>query len=284
VSSAAPDEPVGQQPIAVEVSASDWMAFVEALAPAGFVLEARPGGGGFLCRRAGAPVTSSLAGVAHEVSNPLTAVLANLELALQTLAVASAEKPTWLPALRAELEDAHTAADHLNQLLRAVKGVGRGESVEPQAVDVAEVIEVALRMAGNEVKSRARLVRQMGEMPLVLGTALRLGQVFLNLLLNAAQAIEPGRPEAHEVRVVTARNDQGWAVIAISDTGVGIPPSDLGRVSTPFFSTKPPGLGSGLGLPISHRIVEALGGRIELVSQEGVGTTVTVYLPPAPRR
>jgi signal transduction histidine kinase len=84
--------------------------------------------------------------------------------------------------------------------------------------------------------------------------------------------------------VVTARNDQGWAVIAISDTGVGIPPGNLGRVSEPFFTTKAPEVGTGLGLPISQRIVESLGGRIELFSQEGVGTTVTVYLPPAPRR
>jgi signal transduction histidine kinase len=285
VSSAANGAPTAGERFTVEVGTADWLAFVEALVPAGFVLQARagdPSGQRFVCVRSAEAVTAATAaGVAHEVSNPMTAVLANLELALHMLDPNGDQTPS-MTVLRAELEDAHAAANHVSQLLRAVKAVGRATDSGP--TDVGAIIDVALRMAGNEIRSRARLTRISGETPAVAGTALRLGQVFLNLLLNAAQAIPPGRPEAHEIRVVTGTNDQGWAVIAISDTGVGIPPAQLGRVAAPFFTTKGQGTGSGLGLSISHGIVASLGGRIELTSKEGAGTTATVYLPPAPRR
>jgi signal transduction histidine kinase len=240
------------------------------------------------------------AGVAHEINNPLAAVVANLELALTTvdqLVAQSRATATLSPAaqpaapagralaeLRAELADARDAAGHVRQIVRAVRDFCRPEEEQPEIIDVRDVIDLSLRMAATEMRARARLVKQCDTMPLVRTTALRLGQVFVNLLINAAQAIEAGDPARQEIRIVTRTDNRGWAQVAISDSGVGIPPENLARVFIPFFTTKPGGVGSGLGLPICQRIVEELGGRIELESRPGQGTTVTVSLPPAPQR
>ena len=235
------------------------------------------------------------AGVAHEINNPLAAVMANLELALGTVDRLVAESTTPPPArsnkdprqpglaeLRAELADARDAAGHVRQIVRAVRDFCRPDEEHPETIDVRDVVELSLRMAANELRSRARLVKNCDVVPPVRTTALRLGQVFVNLLINAAQAIEAGDPAQHEIRIVTRTDERGWASVAITDSGVGIAPENLARVFVPFFTTKPAGVGSGLGLPICQRIVEELGGRIELQSRPGRGTTVTVSLPPAP--
>ena len=118
-------------------------------------------------------------------------------------------------------------------------------------------------------------------MPPVWTTDARLGQVFLNLLINAAQAIEIGHVDANQIRLATRTDEQGRALVEIADTGVGISAENLGRIFTPFFTTKPPGSGTGLGLSISHRIVKELGGELRLSSEPGRGTTATVALPAA---
>jgi signal transduction histidine kinase len=233
------------------------------------------------------------AGVAHEINNPLAAVIANLDLALSRIdrlttpgkaGEKRAEPPlAVLAELRAELHDAQEAAGHVREVVRAVRAFCRPEDEETEAVDVREVVELALRMASNEVR-RARLVRDLGRTPAVRTTPLRLGQVFVNLLVNAAQAIDPCGPRGQEIHVATGTDERGWANISISDTGVGIAEENLARVFVPFFTTKPAGIGSGLGLPICQRIVEELGGRIDLKSRLGYGTTVTVILPPASPR
>jgi signal transduction histidine kinase len=237
------------------------------------------------------------AGVAHEINNPLAAVMANIDLALatverlvqettlppQTAAADPAPAQPTLAELRAELTDARDAARHVRQIVRAVRDFCRPDEEAPETIDLREVVDLALRMASNELRARARLVKVYEAVPLVRTTALRLGQVFVNLLINAAQAIEAGRPEQHEIRILVRTDDRGWARVDITDTGTGIAPENLARVFIPFFTTKPAGVGSGLGLPICQRIVEELGGRIELQSQRGQGTTVTVSLPPAPQ-
>ena len=106
----------------------------------------------------------------------------------------------------------------------------------------------------------------------------RLVQVFLNLLLNAAQAIEDGRAEKNEIRLRTHVVGERL-VVEVRDTGVGIPPDALGRVFDPFFTTKPVGLGTGLGLSICSTIVNAMGGSVEVDSQDGGGSTFRVILP-----
>jgi CheY-like chemotaxis protein len=136
-------------------------------------------------------------------------------------------------------------------------------------------------IAHNEIRHRARLVSKIAEgLPLATGTSSRLGQVFLNLLVNAAQAIPEGRFDANEILVrAYAVPDAGQVVVEITDSGDGIPRAVVGRIFDPFFTTKPVGLGTGLGLSISHEIVRAVGGTITVESTVGVGSTFRVALP-----
>jgi CheY-like chemotaxis protein len=147
-------------------------------------------------------------------------------------------------------------------------------------VDARAALESAMQLARGEIKKRARLVPDLGDVPLVDGSESRLGQVFLNLLVNAAQAIPDGSPERNEIRVST-RLRQGWVEIAVEDTGCGIPREVLGRIFDPFFTTKPVGTGTGLGLAICHEIVAAFGGEIAVESEVGQGSRFTVRLRPS---
>ena len=135
-------------------------------------------------------------------------------------------------------------------------------------------------MARNELRQRARVVLKFGAVPLVDGNDGRLGQVFLNLIVNAAHAIPEGHLEQNSITVQT-RTDGSMVVVEISDTGTGIPPEVLPRIFDAFFTTKPIGLGTGLGLAICHRLVAAMNGRIEVETRVGEGTTFRVSLPRA---
>jgi CheY-like chemotaxis protein len=137
-------------------------------------------------------------------------------------------------------------------------------------------------MVANEIRYRARLVREFGPVPAVLANEARLGQVVLNLLINAAQAIPEGRVEENEIRVVTGTDDRGRAILEVHDTGAGIPDEIADRIFDPFFTTKPVGVGTGLGLWICRSIVVALGGEITAGKRAGGGTSVRVALPAAP--
>jgi signal transduction histidine kinase len=146
-------------------------------------------------------------------------------------------------------------------------------------VDVQRLLDSSLRMSRNELRHRACVVKHYEPVPPVYTNEARLGQVFVNLLVNAAQAIAEGRADDNEVRVSTRVDDHGNVVVDISDTGGGISPELLERVFDPFFTTKPPGQGTGLGLAIAQGIVADHGGRIELVSAVGRGSTFRVVLP-----
>jgi CheY-like chemotaxis protein len=128
---------------------------------------------------------------------------------------------------------------------------------------------------------RARLVRDMGEVPPVEANEARLGQVFLNLIVNAAQAIPEGDTSKHEVRVTTRTDEAGNAVVEVRDTGAGIAPDVLPRIFDPFYTSKAPDKGVGLGLSISLGTIKALGGTIHVTSDPGCGTAFRVVLPPA---
>jgi CheY-like chemotaxis protein/anti-sigma regulatory factor (Ser/Thr protein kinase) len=143
------------------------------------------------------------------------------------------------------------------------------------------VLESTLRMAWNEIRHRAKVVKTYGKVPRVDANEGRLGQVFLNLIVNAVQAIPEGNYDRNEIRVST-RMEQDQVTISVSDTGAGIPPEVRRRLFTPFFTTKPAGVGTGLGLAISHRIITSLGGTITLDTEVGRGTTFKVKLPVAP--
>jgi len=141
------------------------------------------------------------------------------------------------------------------------------------------VIQSCLKMMHGELRDRAQIVERVAPgLPPVSGSGSRLGQVLLNLLVNAAHAIPEGRPDRNVVRV-SAVADGDEVIVEIADTGAGIPPHVLGRIFDPFFTTKPVGQGTGLGLAISHEIVRSLGGKITVESAVGQGTTFTITLP-----
>jgi CheY-like chemotaxis protein/anti-sigma regulatory factor (Ser/Thr protein kinase) len=133
-------------------------------------------------------------------------------------------------------------------------------------------------MAWNELRHRVRLVKTYGKVAPVEASESRLGQVFLNLVVNAAQAIPEGRIDANEIRISTRTGDDGRVIVEIADTGPGIPPNVLKQLFTPFFTTKPVGVGTGLGLSICERIVTGFGGTIEVESELGKGTVFRVAL------
>ena len=216
------------------------------------------------------------AGVAHEVNNPLTYVLSNLV----DIQEASAD-PDGGALDRDEIRrHAAQALDGARRIRRIAKGLttfARVDAGEAEAVAVVSVLEDAMRLADSEIRRRAQVIPRIHEVPPVRGTPGQLAQVFLNLLLNAAQAIEPGDRSNHSITVrVEAVDDE--VHVSITDTGSGIAPADIARLFEPFFTTKPRGVGSGLGLSICQRIVGDLGGRIEVESVLGEGTTMTVAL------
>jgi signal transduction histidine kinase len=224
------------------------------------------------------------AGMAHEINNPLTYVFLNLTGAMRALDGVDRVDPRTRAALdksdrmlRAALE----GSERIRGVVGGIRLFSRAEQSPAGPVEIRPCLDAALRVVMHDLRTRARLAVEHGEPPFVLADEGRLGQVFLNLLGNAVQAIPEGAPERHEVRVVTSTDDAGRAVIEISDTGVGIPEHLLGRVFEPFFTTKPIGKGTGLGLSISHGIVRSLGGEITARSEVGRGTTFRVCLLPA---
>jgi len=144
------------------------------------------------------------------------------------------------------------------------------------------LLDSTLRLAHNEIKHRAQLRRDYHKVPRVLANQARLGQVFLNLLVNAAQAIGDGPQRDAEIRIAIVPHASGMVAVEVRDTGPGIPPAAMRRLFTPFFTTKPVGIGTGLGLSICQRIIQGFGGAIEVESAPGDGATFRVLLCAAP--
>jgi PAS domain S-box-containing protein len=229
------------------------------------------------------------ASVAHEINNPLSFMLSNLrfideELRAMTETGESLASPRG-QEVREALQETLTGSNRVSEIVHDLKTFSRGDEKRSGPVNVHAVLDLCANMARSQIRHRARLVKEYGELPPVLANETRLGQVFLNLLVNAAQAIPEGSDvKAHEIRVTTTRDEAGWAVVAVKDTGVGIPPENRSRLFDPFFTTKPAGVGTGLGLSICHGIITGLGGRITVDSEPGRGTLFRIFLPPAPEK
>ncbi len=223
-----------------------------------------------------ASVGTLAAGVAHEINNPLAFILSNVEFALDELRRAGAD-----PEVLRALDDAKDGGVRVREIVRDLRTFSRPVNEVREALDPRAVLESAVGLASNEIRHRAQILVEPGDVPRVAASEYRLGQVFLNLLINAAQAIPEGNVAGNHVRATTSTAPDGHAVIEISDTGGGIPPEVLPRIFDPFFTTKPPGVGTGLGLSICHGIVTQLGGTISVESAPGQGSTFRVSLPPA---
>jgi PAS domain S-box-containing protein len=238
-----------------------------------------------------ASVGTLAAGVAHEINNPLAAVMANLDYIAEIVGqlggsnrseMSPARRDTWIrDEIKTPLDDAREAAERVRFIVRDLKMFSRSPTEELRGpVNVKAVMESSLRMAWNEVRHRARLVKNYGNVPDVDANEARLGQVFLNLVVNAAQAIPEGNAENNEIRLTTCLEGKR-VVIEVADTGPGIPPEIINRVFDAFFTTKEVGVGTGLGLAICHRIVTDIGGELTVRSEVGAGTVFRVSLPEA---
>lgn len=249
-----------------------------------------------------AAVGTLAAGVAHEINNPLAYAIANLDVLARRLPTTidrvrysaqtvDAEHAPDLQKIENDLIDAaemlavaREGVDRVRSIVRDLRTFSRADDVAVGPIDVREVLDSSIGIALHEIRHRAQMKRDYGDVPRVEINESRLGQVFLNLLVNAAQAIPQGRAEAHTIRVRTWTDERKRAVIEVADDGVGIPGHLLGKVFDPFMTTKPVGEGTGLGLFVSRSIVKAAGGEITVESELGRGTRVRLFLPAASPR
>jgi signal transduction histidine kinase len=240
------------------------------------------------------------AGAAHEISNPLSFTVANLEtmdeqlnrlrqmraeLTLGSNAPAVEDMKATLDDMADLLADARVGAERVSRVVRNLQSIARRQEEQHRLVDIRRVIESSLNLTWNQIRHRARLVKNFPEqLPLIQGSEFRLGQLILNLLVNAAQAVQEGNAQANEIRV-GVRVGEGGVIVEVGDTGEGIAPEAKPRLFEPFFTTKPAGVGTGLGLSICQSVVLEHRGTIEVESEPGKGSLfrVTLPLPPAER-
>ncbi len=230
-----------------------------------------------------AAVGELAAGIAHEINNPIAFVRANLaqlqrhweEIAKRLPETGEVDADVDVIAEGRELlVECIDGVDRTVGIVRDVKGFARGTPDEREWIDLNDLLARVLRVAQPQIPHTVRTESRFGAVPRVWGHAAHLQQVFLNLVLNALQAIE-GRGRL----MLESRADADFVTVTVTDDGKGIPPEDLDRIFDPFFTTKPVGEGTGLGLAISFQIVESHDGQISVESHPGRGTTFAVRLP-----
>jgi len=223
-----------------------------------------------------AAVGQLAAGTAHEINNPLTYVIANLALV---------ESRTE-GEVRLAIADALLGARQIQHVVRDMRSYmtrDEEDEVEPaQTVSLAEEVALVAKMLAKTAEPRATVTIDVPDDLHVRASATRLRQVLLNLTLNAAQAIPPGAPDRNRIEL-RARGEGDDAVLTITDTGSGIPPELMEKIFRPFFTTKPVGVGTGLGLAVCRNLIRRLEGELHLESEVDEGTRVTVILPRAER-
>ncbi len=241
-----------------------------------------------------------VAGIAHEIKNPLNFIYGNtgfladytrrlqcLLEAFERLSSLSAQDRAFMEQAKAQAnyefvrEDLPTLIDNftdgasrINNIVSDLRTFSRMDADSISEIDLHSTIDMSLNLLRNQYKDRIEIHRDYGELPRIQGYAGKLGQVFLNLLSNAFQAIR----DKGEVWIRT-RSDNGFVAVEIQDSGVGIPKEHMKRLFEPFFTTKPVGQGTGLGLSISYGIVAQHHGRISVAQAEPSGSIFTVHLP-----
>lgn len=240
-----------------------------------------------------AAIGTLTAGVAHEINNPLSASLANVEFALERL--------TWLRSeiatngfARASMEafeevtsalfDAERAGQRVRSIVQDLKRFSRVEEAERTIVDLPNVLDVAIKLTEHQVRHVAKLSRRYGTTPLVEANEGQLVQVVVNLIVNAAQAIGEGGAGHKQIEISTRTDDAGRAEFIVRDDGPGIAKQDLAKIFDPFFTTKAIGKGTGLGLSICHSLIASLNGELSVESELGSGAAFKIALPPASAR
>jgi two-component system, cell cycle sensor histidine kinase and response regulator CckA len=220
------------------------------------------------------------AGVAHELNNPLTVIIANAAMVSEDLerhraslmaGASPQETSERLDEIAGALRDLQSAANRMERIISDLRIFSLPAPETSGLIDLAQCVQREIRAISNEFRHRARLVTRFGKVSLVKADESRLGQVVVNLLVNAAQSIPPGNADRNEISLATYTNDDGRAVLEVRDTGAGIPSDALPRIFEPFFTTKDASTGTGLGLSICHGIVNSIGGEITVNSQVGEG-------------
>jgi two-component system, NtrC family, sensor kinase len=218
------------------------------------------------------------ANVGHEINNPLSYILSNLRFLRKELEQGEeADSPEQQDLLEAATA-AHEGAERVRLIVKDLRDLSRRDDVALGPVPLASVIHDAVKLASRELRDRAQLIEECEGVPEVWGDRTRLHQVVLNLLINAAYAITPGKPAENEIRVVARVQGAGSVVVEVKDTGCGIPAENLQRIFEPLFTTKPVGEGTGLGLSVCHTIVTSMGGTIEVESEVERGSTFRITL------
>jgi PAS domain S-box-containing protein len=229
-----------------------------------------------------AAVGQLAAGIAHEINNPIAYVRANLG-SLRALLASCAGKLADPPLLHAALREGEELVDEsldgverVAAIVRDVKSFSHAGGGPREVVEVNPLLDSVLRVAAPQLRYESRIERRYGEIPPVLGDSQELKQVFLNLVLNASQAVA----EQQAIRIVTAREGDR-VVVRVEDDGCGISPEVITHIFDPFFTTKSVGEGTGLGLSIAYQIVRKHGGELSVESAPGRGTCCRVELPAA---
>lgn len=239
------------------------------------------------------------AGVGHEINNPLAFLTGHLDLVhlgvddcLAMLDGLGGPDDADFEESREDIADilqdiqhslrASTRGAHrIRDIIDNLRMFTRDETSPPYPIDVHEILETSIRMAAHQLPVGTRMVRDYGQAPEVLGHESSLGQVLLNLLVNAAHAIDAAERDESILRVVLDHRDE-WVTIDIEDSGVGIAPENLERIFDLFFTTKAPDEGTGLGLSICKQLIERMGGEIDVESELGKGTRIRLRLQAAP--
>jgi two-component system, NtrC family, sensor kinase len=229
---------------------------------------------------------SLAAAVGHEMNNPLAFVLANLSYIREELDRLKQPLVAGTPVPRADLDDILEAlgetvegATRLKHIVQDLRTLSRKPPDHRAQVAVQPVLENALKLLRGELQHRARLERDFHEMPTVDADEARLTQLFLNLLLNAVQAMDVQDAARNVLRVAAYTSEDGEVVVEVQDSGKGLSPDALAHIFEPFATARPNS--TGLGLSVSHTIVTDLGGTLRAESREGRGTLLTVTLPAA---
>lgn len=230
-----------------------------------------------------------MAGIAHEISTPVSSVNSNVDLFARSLG----KIKTMLSSenVSAELRENRqimrvvnmmdtlnqsnqTACERILQIVRSLRNSVHGNMTESREIDIHDELENALTLVNHELKKRIEVVRKYGDIPTCRCFPGRLNSVFINMLMNASQAIA-GKGQ---ITIETSIADD-VVKVKFTDTGQGISPENLGKLFEAGFTTKSPDEGTGLGLSICKRIMEEHDGKIEVESEVGKGTTFTIYLP-----
>jgi PAS domain S-box-containing protein len=266
------------------------------IVPIQIAIVARAGGRGFFCfvrdltrqkqlegriaaESAITAVGSLASGLAHEVNNPLAVVLANVEEAARVIDEIRPGFPEAMDSditdVRSMLAEALSASQRVQLIVRDLRPFACADDRRAR-VDLNAVVEACCNIAFAEIRHRAKLIKDLNAIPPVLGSEAKLAQVFLNLLVNAAQAVPDDTLDRNEIHVTTRQHDRTSVVIEVGDTGRGIAPSEVSQVFEPFYSTKPHR--PGMGLTICAAAIAAHGGELSIHPREGGGTTVRIVL------